>query len=98
MLNTPVIQQFFFLKVVLSQKTMKNCFEETFDHFLGKGGYLTVFSREAVISEEEKKRRKTVFDGQIHFEGKVAFNDENEYNIFLWEMRFRICFHITFFF
>ncbi len=41
--------------------------------------------------------RKTVSGGQVPLEGKGASDDENEYNLFLWEMRFRIVLHITIF-
>ncbi len=40
MLNIFFIRQFFFLKATFFEKTVKNCFGATFDHFLGKGGVL----------------------------------------------------------
>ncbi len=45
----------------------------------------------------QKKWQKTVSRAQVSFEGKEAFGDENEYNLFLWKMRFLIFFHLKIF-
>ncbi len=57
--------------------------------------YLTVFFEKSC--NFLRKRQKIISVDQVSFEGKEASGDENEYNLFLWEIMFWIFFHLTIF-
>ncbi len=56
--------------------------------------FFRLFEKGSIFWETSKT---TVSGAQISFEGKGTSDDENEYNLFLLEMRFRIFFHLTIF-
>ncbi len=56
--------------------------------------YLIDFSKKRRIFRENGKKP---FPGAVSVKGKGTSGVENEYNLFLWEMRFSIIFHLTVF-